>query len=104
MNGLRNNVPNVQIEISGAGYDNYWDNLTAEILAGNETDIILIYPENVPQYHSLSPEGVFFELTSLIKEAGLEDKLVGQETGVYKGKTLAISNYSWGTTGIFYRK
>ena len=36
--------PNVQIEISGAGYADYWNNLTTEILANNETDIMQIYP------------------------------------------------------------
>ena len=38
---------NVQISISGAGYADFWNNLTSEILANNETDIVQIYPENL---------------------------------------------------------
>ena len=32
--------PNVEIEILGAGYDGYWDNITTEILSNNESDMI----------------------------------------------------------------
>ena len=39
--------PDVEIEILGAGYDGYWDNITTEILANNESDMIQVYPENI---------------------------------------------------------
>ena len=96
--------PNVQIEISGAGYADYWNNLTTEILANNETDIMQIYPENLASYQTLREGGAFLDLTDRFNAAGLEGKLTGQETGVYDGKTLGVSNYSWGTTAMFYRK
>ena len=90
--------PNVQIEISGAGYADYWNNLTTEILANNETDIMQIYPENLASYQTLREGGAFLDLTDRFNAAGLEGKLTGQETGVYDDKTLGVSNYSWGST------
>ena len=95
---------NVEISISGAGYGDFWNNLTSEILANNETDIVQIYPENLTSYQSLREGGTFLDLTEHFAATGLEGKLTGQETGVYDGKTLALSNYSWGTTAMFYRK
>lgn len=96
--------PNVEIKISGAGYADFWNNVTTEILANNETDIVQIYPEYLGSYQTLREGGVFLDLTDRFNAAGLEGKLTGQETGIYDGKVLALSNYSWGTTGIFYRK
>ena len=96
--------PNVKIEISGAGYADYWNNLTTAILANNETDIIQIYPENLASYHTLREGGTFLDLTDRFNESGLEGKLTGQEFCNYDGKVLGLSNYSWGTTAIFYRK
>jgi ABC-type glycerol-3-phosphate transport system substrate-binding protein len=95
---------NVQIQVSGTGYADYWNTLTSEILANNETDIVQIYPENVAQYQALRLDGTFMELDDRIAASGLADKLVGQNTALYEGKNVALSNYSWGTTGIFYRK
>lgn len=96
--------PNINIEIFGAGYDGYWDNITTEILAGNESDMIQVYPENISTYNVIRPDGVFLDLTSNLEKSGLKDKLVGQEFCTVDNKALAISNYAWGTTGIFYRK
>lgn len=96
--------PNVTIEIYGAGYDGYWDNITTEILANNESDMIQVYPENISTYQAIRPEGTFLDLTPYIQGTGLEDKLVGQELCSVDNQVLAISNYAWGTTGIFYRK
>lgn len=96
--------PSVQIEVSGAGYADYWNNLTSEILANNETDIVQIYPENIASYYTLREGGAFVDLTDLFAASGLEGQLIGQEFASYDGKTLALSNYSWGTTAIFYRK
>ena len=50
---------NVEISISGAGYGDFWNNLTSEILANNETDIVQIYPENLASYQSLREGGTF---------------------------------------------
>ena len=63
--------PNVQIEISGAGYADYWNNLTTEILANNETDIMQIYPENLASYQTLREGGAFLDLTDRFNSAGL---------------------------------
>ena len=51
--------PEVTIEILGAGYDGYWDNITTEILANNESDIIQVYPENISTYQAIR-EGATF--------------------------------------------
>lgn len=96
--------PNVQIEVSGTGYADYWNDLTSEIMANNETDIVQIYPENIASYDTLREGGAFVDLTDRFNAAKMEGTLIGQDTAVYDGKTLALSNYSWGTTGIFYRK
>ena len=45
--------PNVEIEILGAGYDGYWDNITTEILSNNESDMIQVYPENISTYNAI---------------------------------------------------
>ncbi len=98
------NHENIEIVISGAGYADYWNNLTSEILADNEADIVQIYPENLASYYTLRDGGAFVDLTDRFDSAGLDGKLTGQEAGEYDGKTLALSNYSWGTTAMFYRK
>ena len=95
--------PDVTIEILGAGYDGYWDNITTEILANNESDMIQVYPENISTYHAIREGGTFLDLSEYM-DNGLKDKLVGQDMCDVDGETLAISSYAWGTTGIFYRK
>ena len=45
--------PDVTIEILGAGYDGYWDNITTEILANSESDMIKVCPENICTYHAI---------------------------------------------------
>jgi multiple sugar transport system substrate-binding protein len=96
--------PKVEIEIYGAGWSNFWDNVTTEILSGKEADIIQMYPEDIARYHALRPEGTFLNLDSKIKGTKLETDLVGQDECTYDGKYVAVSNYAWGTTGLFYRK
>ncbi|WP_024344890.1 ABC transporter substrate-binding protein [Lacrimispora indolis] len=97
--------PNVTVEIFGAGWADYWNNLTTEVLAGNEADIIQVYPENIASYNSLLADGVCVDLAPYISASGITaDQLSGQEFCTIDGKTLALANYAWGTTGIFYRK
>ncbi|MFS0725279.1 ABC transporter substrate-binding protein [Paenibacillus sp. 1P07SE] len=96
--------PNVTIRVHGTDYENYWDKLTTEILAGTQGDIVQVYPENIATYNALTEGGTFVNLDSRIQEAGLEDKLVGQELSTVDGSYYALSNYAWGTTGIFYSK
>ncbi|MCS7458567.1 sugar ABC transporter substrate-binding protein [Paenibacillus doosanensis] len=96
--------PNVKITVHGADYENFWDKLTTEIIAGTQGDIVQVYPENIATYHSLVDGGAFVNLDSYIKGKDLEKKLVGQELSKVDGSYYAISNYAWGNTGIFYRK
>ena len=56
------NNPDVEIEILGAGYDGYWDNITTEILGNNESDMIQVYPENISTYHAIREDGTFIDL------------------------------------------
>ena len=92
--------PNVDIEILGAGYDGYWDNITTEILSNNESDMIQVYPENISTYNAIRDGGTFMDLSEYMSD-DLKKKLVGQEMCDVDGQTLAISSYAWGTTGIF---
>ena len=100
--GLQQENPDVEIEILGAGYDGYWDNITTEILANNESDMIQVYPENISTYHAIREDGTFIDLSDYMSDE-LKGKLVGQDMCDVNGETLAISSYAWGTTGIFYR-
>lgn len=95
--------PNVEIEVLGAGYDGYWDNITNEIVSGTASDMIQVYPENISTYHALKEDGTFVNLDDYMSDE-LKGKLAGQDMCVVDGETLAISSYAWGTTGIFYRK
>lgn len=95
--------PDVNIKIMGAGYDGYWDNITTEILGNNESDMIQVYPENISTYEAIREGGTFVDLSEYMGN-DLKEKLVGQDMCDVDGKTLAISSYAWGTTGIYYRK
>lgn len=95
--------PDVEIEVLGAGYDGYWDNITNEIVSGTASDMIQVYPENISTYHALKEDGTFVNLDDYMSDE-LKGKLTGQDMCVVDGETLAISSYAWGTTGIFYRK
>lgn len=95
--------PDVEIEVLGAGWDGYWDNITNEIVSGTASDMIQVYPENISTYHALKEGGTFVNLDEYMSDE-LKGKLSGQDMCVVDGETLAISSYAWGTTGIFYRK
>lgn len=97
-------APNVEIEIYGAGFADYWDALTSEIMANNEADIMQMYPWQIATYNALRPEGVFAPLDADIAGKGYDEALVGQDACVVDGETLALSSYAYGTSGIFYRK
>jgi ABC-type glycerol-3-phosphate transport system substrate-binding protein len=95
--------PNVEIKVHGTDYENFWDKLTTEIIAGTQGDIVQMYPENINTYHALQG-GTFLNLDDRIKGTKLETGFVGQELAKVDGSYHAVSNYAWGTTGIFYRK
>jgi ABC-type glycerol-3-phosphate transport system substrate-binding protein len=97
-------APNVTVEIYGAGWATYWDNVTTEIMSNNEADIMQIYPENVATYHNLRTGGVFVDLKQFMNGQNYSSKLTGQDMCEFDGEALALSNYAWGTTGLFYRK
>lgn len=96
--------PNIKITVHGTDYENFWDKLTTEVIAGTEGDIVQVYPENISTYNSLISGGAFVNLDPYIKGKDLETKLVGQDLSKVGDSYYAISNYAWGTTGIFYRK
>lgn len=97
--------PNVEISVYGSNYDNYWDNLTVEIMGNNQGDIIQMYPENIGRYHALQENGTFMDLKPFFEQSpGLKEKLAGQELCDYDGQTLAISSYATSVTAMFYRK
>ena len=96
--------PNVRITIYGAEYDRFWDNLTTEIISGNEADMIQVVPDFLASYHALRPGGAFVDLSPYMAGKNFEDNLVGQDKAQVDGVTVGLSNYAWGTTGLFYRK
>lgn len=96
--------PNINVEVYGAGYADYWDNVTTEIMGGNEADIMQVYPENVASYNALREGGVFEDLTSYMGGKDYNSLLTGQDMCAFDGETLALSNYAWGNTALFYRK
>lgn len=97
--------PDVELSVYGSNYDNYWDNLTVEIMGNNQGDIIQMYPENIGRYQALQESGTFLDLAPYFeKEKGLKEKLAGQELCGYDGQTLAISSYATSVTAMFYRK
>ena len=98
--------PDVKITIYGAEYANFWNNLTTEIIGGNEADIIQITPDWLSSYNALRVGGAFVDLAPYMQKTGkpYATNLVGQDLCVLEGKPLALANYAWGTTGIFYRK
>ena len=96
--------PGVRIEVSGSGWENFWDNLTVAIIGGREADIVQVYPEHIARYNILRPGGAFVDLTDRVSATNFSQNLVGQEFCDINGRTTALSNYAWGTTGIFYRK
>ncbi|MFC4598723.1 ABC transporter substrate-binding protein [Cohnella hongkongensis] len=96
--------PNVEITVHGTDYENFWDKLTTEIIAGTQGDIVQVYPENIATYNALQGGSAFVNLDEYIKGTELETDLVGQELSKVNGSYYAVSNYAWGTTGIFYRK
>jgi multiple sugar transport system substrate-binding protein len=96
--------PNVEVQVFGAGYADFWNNLTTEVMAGNQGDIVQVYPENIATYNALKPGGAFVALDDLMAGTDLATNLTGQDFCKVDGKTYALSNYAWGTTGVFYRK
>lgn len=96
--------PNINVEVYGAGFANFWDNLTVEIMGGNESDIIQMYPFNVASMNSLRMGGVFEDLIPYMEEKDYLSDFTGQDMCVVDGEILALSTYSWGTTALFYRK
>lgn len=96
--------PNVEITVHGTDYNNFFNKLTTEVVARTQGDIVQLYPENIARYNSLVEGGAFVNLDSYIKGKDLETKLVGQELNKIDGSYYAVSNYAWGSTGIFYRK
>lgn len=95
--------PNVTITVYGADYTQYWDNLTTEIIAGTEPDIMQMYQDNVSRYDSLRLGGTFLDLTPYIEGTDLE-KLTSQEYCKVGDQYKAISSYAASTSAIFYRK
>lgn len=96
--------PNVKITIYGADYANFWNNLTTEIISGNEADMIQITPDRLASYNALREGGAFLDLDNYMEGTNHTENLVGQNDAMIDGKPVALANYAWGTTGVFYRK
>lgn len=96
--------PNVQVEVYGVGWSDFWNNMTVEIVAGNEADILQVYPYNIAAMDVLRPEGVFEDLSQYMGGTNYTDLLTGQDMCIFDGTPLALSSYAWGNTAIFYRK
>lgn len=98
--------PHIRIVMEGAEFANFWDNVTVEILAGAEADILQLDIGRLAGYHALREGGAFIPLDDKIAASGIDyyNLLVGQPECVVDGVTIALSCYAWGTTGIFYNR
>ena len=100
--------PNVEIVYNGIPYADYWDKLTTEIVAGNESCIIEMQSGNqhYGTYAALrdGETGAFVNLDPYLKGTDLEKKLVDQASMVYNGHYIGLSDYAWGARAIYYRK
>lgn len=100
--------PNVEIVYLGAAYENFWDKLMTEIIAGTEGDIIQMQgdAQRYASYAGLrkGPTGAFVNLDSYIKGTHWEEDLASQKLMTYKGHYIGISNYSWGLRCFMYSK
>jgi ABC-type glycerol-3-phosphate transport system substrate-binding protein len=100
--------PNVDIVYNGYPYADYWDKLTTEIVTGNESCIVEMQSgaQHYGTYAALreGETGAFVNLDSYIEAAGLAGKLVDQDSMVYNGHYIGLSDYAWGARAVYYRK
>lgn len=99
--------PNVEIVYNGIPYADFWDKLTTEIVAGNESCIVEMQSGNqhYGTYAALreGETGSFVNLDPYLKGTDLESKLVDQASMVYNGHYIGLSDYAWGARAIYYR-
>ena len=98
--------PNINVEIYGTGWDGFWQGITTEIASGSEGDILQITPSELNSYYALRDGGAFLSLDDYISNSDVvtADDLVGQEECQIDGKNVALANYAYGSSAIFYRK
>jgi ABC-type glycerol-3-phosphate transport system substrate-binding protein len=100
--------PNVEIELYGAPFAEFWDKLTTEITAGTEACIVQLQGGNTryASYAALrqGESGAFVNLDKYVKGTPLETGLTGQKDLTYKGHYIGLSNYAWGARAVYYRK
>jgi multiple sugar transport system substrate-binding protein len=100
--------PNIEIVYNGIPYADFWDKLTTEIVAGNESCIIEMQSgaQHYGTYAALreGETGAFVNLDPYLKGTDLEAKLVDQSSFVYNGHYIGLSDYAWGSRAIYYRK
>lgn len=100
--------PNVEIVYNGIPYADFWDKLTTEIVAGNESCIVEMQSgaQHYGTYAALreGETGAFVNLDPYLEGTDLESKLVDQGSMVYNGHYIGLSDYAWGARAIYYRK
>ena len=100
--------PNVELVYNGIPYADYWDKLTTEIVAGNESCIIEMQSgaQHYGTYAALreGETGSFVNLDPYLAKTDLANKLVDQGSMVYNGHNIGLSDYAWGARAIYYRK
>ena len=100
--------PNVEIVLYGAPYAEFWDKLTAEIVAGTEADIVQLQGGGTryATYAALreGETGAFMNLDPYIKGTEWEEILTGQEVLTYNGHYIGMSNYAYGLRALYYSK
>jgi multiple sugar transport system substrate-binding protein len=100
--------PNVEIVYYGAPFAEYWDKLTAEIVAGTEADIVQLQggATRYATYAALrdGETGAFMNLDPYIKGTEWEEILTGQKALTYNGHYIGMSNYAYGLRAVYYSK
>lgn len=100
--------PNIELVYNGYPYADFWDKLTTEIVAGNESCIIEMQSgsQHYGTYAALreGETGSFLNLDPYIVGTDLETKLVDQGSMKYNGHYIGLADYAWGARAIYYRK
>ena len=100
--------PNIEIDYYGAAYNDFWDKLTTEIMAGTEACVVQLQTGNMhyATYAALrtGDTGSFVNLDQYIKGTHWETDLIGQKDLTYNGHYIGISDYAWGPRAVYYRK
>ncbi|MCL5074613.1 MAG: sugar ABC transporter substrate-binding protein [Chloroflexi bacterium] len=94
--------PNIDVKIEAAPFAQYYDKLSAQIVAGTVYDVFMMSGAN---FQNIAPKGVFEELGPYLQKAGinLSDYTIEKENSEYQGKIYAVP-YELDIQALYYNK